>query len=102
MSDRSIQALVQLPLTGMRYFLSDKLLQIQNQERFQPASETQVEELVAVLEEAKINVNQLFNINLKTAELLGAIAEGKIVSEKIWDLIVSLRLIQAGKDTPVS
>jgi hypothetical protein len=93
----SLEELVALPLTGLRYALSDKLLKINTPDRFNPAKAEQVDGLVQALEAAEVNVSQLWNIKFKTEDLLAAIAEKKSVADKMWDLITSLKIIVADK-----
>jgi hypothetical protein len=96
----SIQDIVAMPLTGLRYLLSDKLLKINTPARFTPASADQVDGLIEALEAAELNINQLFNIKFKTQDLLEAIAQKKNVADRMWDLIISLKIIVADKKLP--
>ena len=96
----SLEELVTLPLTGLRYALSDKLLKINTSDRFNPAKAEQVDGLVQALEAAEVNVSQLWNIKFKTEDLLAAIADKKNVADKMWDLITSLKIIVADKKIP--
>lgn len=89
-----------MPLTGLRYLLSDKLLKINTPARFTPATPDQVDGLVEALEAAELNINQLFNIKFKTQDLLEAIAQKKHVADRMWDLIISLKMIVADAKIP--
>ncbi len=89
-----------MPLTGLRYMLSDKLLKINTTDRFAPASPDQIDGLIEALEDAEVNINQIFNIKFKTEDLLKAIGEGKHVADRIWDLIIALKMIIAEKKIP--
>ena len=96
----SIDEIVTLPLTGLRYMLSDKLLKINSTDRFTPANAEQVDGLIEALEAAELNINQLFNIKFKTEDLLQSILEGKHVADRIWDLIIALKMVVADKKIP--
>jgi hypothetical protein len=96
----SIEELVALPLTGLRYALSDKLLKINTAERFNPAKPEQVDGLIEWLEAAGVNMVHVWNVKLKTQDLLQAIKEKKQVADRMWDLIVSLKLIVAERKMP--
>jgi hypothetical protein len=101
MSSPSIQDIVDMPLTGMRYLLSDKLLKINTPARFTPATADQIDGLVEALEAAELNINQLFNIKFKTTDLLEAIGQKKHVADRMWDLIISLKMIVADRKIPI-
>ena len=96
----SLQDITGLPLTPLRFGLADKLLRINTQQRFAPVAPMQVEALLEQLDEADVNVNQYFNVKQKTDELLAAIDEKKHVADRVYDLILSLRVIQTDKNYP--
>ena len=77
MAKGSIQDITSLPLTGLRYGLADKLLRINTQQRFAPVAPMQIDALLEQLENAEVNINQLFNVQEKAKELLTAISEKK-------------------------
>jgi hypothetical protein len=100
MHSADIDSLTALPLTGLRYALADKLLKINTPDRFNPAKAEQVDGLIQALEAAEVNVSQVLNIKFKTEDLLTAIAEKKQVADRMWDLILSLKVIVAEKKIP--
>jgi hypothetical protein len=98
----TLQDITALPLTSLRYGLADKLLRINTQQRLAPVAPMQVEALLEQLDEAEVNVNQFFNVKTKCEELLAAITEKKQVADRVYDLIISLKIIQADKNYPVT
>jgi hypothetical protein len=102
MAKNPIQEIVDLPLTGIRFSLSDKLLRANSMDRFQPIHEGQIEQLANHMDAAEININQLFNFKIKAEEVREKMLAGKAIGDLLWELIQSLRIIQAEKDIPLS
>lgn len=95
MADQSLQALVKLPLTGLRYALSDKLLRIHNPRRHRPIEEAQVGQLISVLELEEVQIGQVLSVRGRTEAIIDSMNQGFHVADGIWELIESLQLIQA-------
>lgn len=100
MSANVLQEIVDLPLTGIRYALSDKLLRANSPDRFMPIQEGQVERLLAHMEEAEVDLGQVYNFKGKAEEVIAAMLESKAVGDPLWEVVQSLRLIQAQKNIP--
>ena len=100
MAANILQEIVDLPLTGIRYALSDKLLRANSEDRFMPIRPGQIDHLLAHMEEAEVNINQLFSFKFKATEVSEMMMASKAIGEPLWELIQSLRLIQAEKDSP--
>lgn len=105
MAKNPIQEIVDLPLTGIRFSLSDKLLRANSMDRFQPIHPGQIEHLAEHMDAAesdsyRVNINQLFNFKVKAEEVREMMMAGKAIGDPLWELIESLRIIQAEKDCP--
>ncbi|MEM6270142.1 MAG: hypothetical protein AAF998_11945 [Bacteroidota bacterium] len=94
-----IQHIVDLPLTGIRFVLADKLLRANRPDRFAPISPGQIEQLAAHMDEAHVNINQQFNFKIKAGEVQEAMLNGKAIGEPLWELILALKIIQATEGT---
>ena len=98
MSANSLKEIVELPLTGLRYGLSDKLLRVNASSRSNPIEKAEVERIHTVLEEAGVRTGQLDHFLRLHEQLRGEVKQQANPGGTIWEMIILLRLIQAEND----
>lgn len=97
MSARDLREIADLPLTGLRYGLSDKLLRV-NSDRNNPVDKKKAEKIVEVLGEAGVRQSQLDHFKDLHKQLRDAVGLGQNKNEIVWEMLILLRLIRAEYD----
>lgn len=97
MSNRNLKEIADLPLTGLRYGLSDKLLRV-NSDRNNPVDKKKFEKIIEVLGEAGVRDGQLQHFKGLHQELRDAVALGQNKNEIVWQMLILIRLMRAEYD----
>jgi|GEM_PF-3054196 len=94
MSSRTLQELVELPMTGLRFGLADKLLRIRSHTGgASPFDAKHIERIIKVLEENEIRAGQILHLKGLVETLQETLASLKNPGEIIWEILVLFRMI---------
>lgn len=100
MAGQHIKEIVELPLTGLRYSLSDKLLRVNAASRYDPVDKKQFNKITEVLEENGARQGQMDHFKNLFDQLRDTVGLNQNPGEIIWEMVMLLRMIQAEDEMP--